>query len=118
MPGSKRMGFLSRSTGFSKAAPMAQFDVHRLGNGLVLDCQSNLLAHLNTRIVAPLIPRDRAPKPADRFNPLFEIEGAAFVMDTQFISAVERGQLGAVVASFSDRSFEIIDAIDVLISGV
>jgi toxin CcdB len=97
---------------------MAQFDVHRLGDGLVIDCQSNLLAHLNTRVVAPLIPLDRAPKPADRFNPLFEVEGAAYVMNTQFVSAVERRHLGAVVASFSDHSFDITGALDVLISGV
>ncbi len=83
-----------------------------------MDCQSDLLAHFNTRVVVPLIPRDRAPKPARRFNPVFVIEGADHVMDTQFVSAVERRELGAVVASLADRSFEITDALDVLISGV
>lgn len=97
---------------------MAQFDVHQLGSGLVVDCQSDLLAHLNTRIVVPLIPRDRAPTPAGRFNPVFAIDGADHVMDTQFTSAVERRELGAVVTSLADRSFEITDALDVLISGV
>jgi toxin CcdB len=97
---------------------LAQFDVHRLGSGLVIDCQSSLLAHLNTRVVVPLIPRDRAPKPARRFNPVFSLDGADHVMDTQFISAVERRELGAAVASLADRSFEITDALDVLISGI
>lgn len=97
---------------------MAQFDVHRLGDGLVLDCQSNLLAHLNTRVVVPLIPQDRAPVPARRFNPVFAVNGANHVMDTQFVSAVERRALGAVVASLANHSFEITGAIDVLISGV
>ncbi len=97
---------------------MAQFDVHRLGSGLVIDCQADLLSHLNTRLVVPLIPRDRAPKPARRFNPIFSVDGAAHVMDTQYTSAVRTQQLGAVIASLADHSFEITDALDVLISGV
>lgn len=97
---------------------MAQFDVHRLGSGLVVDCQSDLLGHLNTRIVAPLIPRAEAPMPARRFNPIFSIQGVDHVMDTQFASAVERRQLGEIVMSLADRSFEIVDAFDVLIGGV
>ncbi len=97
---------------------MAQFDVHRLGDRLVIDCQSDLLAQLNTRVVVPLIPRGQAPAPAGRFNPLFAIDGADHVMDTQFTSAVERRELGAVVTSLADRSFEIVEAFDVLISGV
>jgi toxin CcdB len=97
---------------------LAQFDVHRLGKGLVVDCQSDLLAHLNTRVVVPLIPSAQAPKPARRFNPAFSIDGAEQVMDTQFVSAVERRELGAVVASLADHSFEITGALDVLISGV
>lgn len=97
---------------------MAQFDVHRLGAGLVVDCQSELLAHLNTRVVVPLLPRDEAPKPASRFNPIFEIEGGEFVMDTQFAGAVEKRRLGPVVASLEERGFDIVDAFDILLTGV
>ena len=97
---------------------MAQFDVRRLGRGLVIDCQSDLLAHLNTRLVVPLIARDQAPTPARRFNPVFLIDGAEHVMDTQFATAVEQRELGTFVASLANQSFEIIDAFDVLLSGV
>ncbi len=97
---------------------MSQFDVHRLGNGLVIDCQSDLLAHLNTRVVVPLIRLDQAPTPARRLNPVFSIDSVDHVMDTQFAGAVERRLLGAVVSSLADRSFEVIDAFDVLLSGV
>ena len=97
---------------------MAQFDVHRLDDGLVIDCQANLLAHLNTRVVVPLIPQDLAPAPARRFNPVFIVAGENYVMDTQFASAIHRRELGAVVASLADHSFEICDAFDILISGV
>lgn len=97
---------------------MAQFDVHELDDGLVLNCQSDLLTHLNTRVVVPLFPGNKAPVPARRFNPVFTVGGQDYAMATQFVSAVECRHLGAVVCSLSDRSFEIIDALDVLISGV
>ena len=97
---------------------MAQFDVHRLGDGLVVDCQSDLLGHLSTRLVVPLMTRERGPAAARRLNPAFAIDGADHVMVTQFASAIERRELGAVVTSLADRSFDIVDALDVLISGV
>ncbi len=67
---------------------MAQFDVHLLGSGLVVDCQSNLLNDISTRFNVPLIARNQAPPPARRFNPVFAIDGADRVMTTQFASAV------------------------------
>ena len=97
---------------------MAQFDVHRLGDGLVLDCQADLLDHLNSRFIVPLLPLDEAPKPARRLNPIFGIDGKDYVMATQFASAVERNDLGKVVTSLADRALEITAAVDVLISGV
>jgi hypothetical protein len=56
--------------------------------------------------------------PARRFNPVFAIGAADYVMRTQFIAAVESRLLGNVVGSLADHSFEITDAIDILISGV
>jgi toxin CcdB len=97
---------------------LAQFDVHRLGSGLVVDCQSGLLDHLESRFVVPLVPKREAPKPGRRFNPIFQIEGVEHVMLTQFSAAVDRRRLGAVIASLAEHSFEITDALDVLISGV
>jgi toxin CcdB len=97
---------------------MAQFDVHRLGGGLVLDCQSDLLSHIASRFVVPLVPQPDAPTPVRRLNPAFEVGGEAYVMVTQSAGAVGRQQLGPVVASLADRSFEITDALDVLLSGV
>lgn len=96
---------------------MAQFDVHRLGDGLVIDCQSDLLAQLESRFVVPLISRADVPV-AQRLNPIFEIEGKDRVMLTQAAGAVRRRELGAVVTSLADRSFEITGALDILLSGV
>jgi len=99
---------------------LAQFDVHRLagGGGLVIDCQSGLLSQLESRFVVPLVPRAAAPRPSRRFNPIFTFEGVEHVMLTQFSGAVDRRQLGPAVTSLAGRSFEITDALDVLISGV
>lgn len=99
---------------------MAQFDVHRLvrGNGLVIDCQSDLLAHLDTRFVAPLVqPSDLLPA-ARRLNPVFQLEGAPWAMQTQAAAAIRKRDLGEVVASLADRDTEIVGAFDVLLTGV
>ncbi|MEP7130344.1 MAG: CcdB family protein [Sphingomicrobium sp.] len=97
---------------------MAQFDVHRFANGLVVDCQSDLLDQIDSRFVVPLVPRSGAPKVAQRLNPVFEIGGGSYVMLTQAAGAVRRRQLGAVVGSLGARAFEITGALDVLVSGV
>jgi toxin CcdB len=97
---------------------MAQFDVHRLGDGLVLDCQSDLLSHIGSRLVVPLASDEFAGMAAHRLNPAFEIAGKTYFMVTQQAAAVPRSELGQIMASLAERSFEITDAIDVLISGV
>ena len=98
---------------------MAQFDVHTLSRGrLAIDCQSDLLSHLESRLAVPLVPKDAAPTPARRLNPIFEVGGVEHVMLTQFSGAIDRRQLGDVVTSLAHHSFEITGALDVLISGV
>jgi toxin CcdB len=97
---------------------MAQFDVYRLDDGLVIDCQSDLLKQLDTRFVVPLISQAVVPKVAQRLNPVFKIEGGDYVMLTQVAAAVRRRELGAMVISLAERSFEIMGALDVLLSGV
>jgi len=97
---------------------VAQFDVHRLGSGFVLDCQSDLLNQIDSRFVVPLIPVADAPKVAQRLNPVFDIDGKDHVMLTQAAAAIARRELGSIVTSLPDHSFEITGAIDVLVSGV
>ena len=97
---------------------MSQFDVHHLAAGLVIDCQSDLLAQLDSRFVAPLVPRADAPKIAQRLNPVFEIYGQDYVMLTQAAAAVRRRELGEVMISLAQHAYEITNALDVLISGV
>lgn len=102
------------------SSEVSQFDVHRLRTGadLVIDCQADLLAQLNTRLVAPLIPRDVAPAPAQRLNPVFMIDGRDHVMVTQFAAAIHVRELAETVLSLREHSFEIVGALDVLVTGV
>ena len=98
---------------------MAQFDVHRLGEILVVNCQSDLLSHIDSRFVVPLASKERfAAMAARRLNPAFTIGGVSYVMVTQQAATVPRNELGPVVTSLADHAFEIMDAIDVLLSGV
>ena len=98
---------------------MAKFDVFRRreGDGYLLDCQADLLRGLNTRFVVPLLPARDAPTPAARLNPVFELEGKSYVMMTQFAAAVSVTELGEKIVSLSDRDIDIINALDMLISG-
>ncbi len=98
---------------------MAKYDVfrRRSGAGYLLDCQADLLSQLNTRLVVPLLPAREAPKPAARLNPVFELEGKPYVMMTQFAAAVPVTELGEEIVSLSDRDIDIINALDMLISG-
>jgi len=98
---------------------MAKFDVYRRREapGYLLDCQADLLDMLNTRLVVPLLPPEDAPKPATRLNPVFEVEGRAVVMVTQFASAVTVRELGENVGSLLGEQDAIGLALDMLVSG-
>lgn len=99
---------------------MAQFAVHRLAKraALVVDCQSDLLADIDTRFVVPLVPLAEARPPARRLNPVFRIDGADYVLLTQSAAAVRRRELGDELASLAERGREIMMALDFLLTGV
>jgi toxin CcdB len=72
---------------------------------------------MKTRIVAPLIPEEDAPKPAARLNPIFEIQDRRFVMVTQFLSAVPVRDLERHVCSLLPEQDRISIASDMLLVG-
>jgi toxin CcdB len=98
---------------------MAQFDVYtsRSGDELLLDCQSDLLGHFDTRFVVPLVPAQTAQK-LTRLHPVFEIEGKRHIMATQLASAVDSRELGSRVISLANQRYEILNAVDMLVTGV
>lgn len=98
---------------------MARFDVYPLPaeQGYLLDCQADSLWRLDTRFVVPLLPPAMAPPIAARLNPLFRVNDGQVVMVTQSASAVRNRMLRDPVASLSDHQSEIMNAIDMLLTG-
>lgn len=97
---------------------MARFDVYRRADHrYLLDCQADLFSYLSTRFVVPLTPTARVPKPLERLNPRFEIDGQTFVMMTQLAAAVATRDLGKRIASLADRDTDIGNALDMLLVG-
>ena len=104
---------------------MAQFDVYRnpvdtRGDDFpyVLEVQSDLLAHLNIRVVVPLVRADIADPPLPGLNPRFVVEDRAVVMATTLLGGLPARALRAPVASLAERRHEIVGAIDVLVTGI
>ena len=97
---------------------MARYCVHRLSDGAyVLDCQSELLEHLTTRFVVPLVPIEHVGTPMARLNPRFEVAGEELVMMPQFAGAIPVRSLGVTIKSVADHHYSITSALDMLISG-
>lgn len=69
-------------------------------------------------MVVPLIPLDRAPIPAKRLNPVFEIHSEHYVMLTQFLSAVAVSLLKTPAGSLVEHDTEITGTLDMLLTGV
>lgn len=98
---------------------MARFDVFALTDGpLVVDCQSDLLGHLNSRFVIPLLPPDVVADIAPRLNPEFVIDGALLRLFPQGAASVASGELVATPYSLEAEGMAILAAIDVLVSGI
>lgn len=99
---------------------MARFHVYANaeGAGYWLDVQANLLSHLSTCVVVPLLALEAAPKPAEVLNPVFEIDGGSYLMATQFLAAVPRRLMRQEVLNLEAQAHVIIDALDCLFQGI
>jgi toxin CcdB len=97
---------------------MARFEILELQDGaLVLDCQADLLSRLRTRFVVPLLPFADASIAADRLNPLLDLAGGRFVMVTQAAATIEVREIKNVVGSARKFESEIMNALDMLLTG-
>jgi toxin CcdB len=97
---------------------MAQFDVYRLEGGpLVIDCQADLLDYLHSRFVLPLLPSDLVDAGAG-LNPRFDVNGETVHLFPQGAATVSASDLRSHVSSLAEHRFTILNAIDLLLSGV
>lgn len=105
---------------------MAQFTVCRNKNPqtrsavpFLLDVQNELLDDLETRVVVPLCPISSMKGKALRtLMPVLDIEGDHFVMLTPQMAGIPKSELGAPVVRVEHYRFEIIAAIDFLVTGI
>lgn len=98
---------------------MARLDVYRRDDvaGYLLDCQSDMLINLDTKLTVPLFLYQDAPLPVGRLNPIFEVNGDRVVMMTQYASAVRTSQIGIRVGTLEHEHDAVRDAFDTLLVG-
>ena len=99
---------------------MPRFNVHPMPGGrpgALLDVQADLLDHLRTRVVVPLLPSEGAPPPIRDLNPVFELRGEALVMATQAMVSVPVRDLGRPIGSLPHEANAITRALNVLLTG-
>ncbi|NGO49820.1 CcdB family protein [Allomesorhizobium camelthorni] len=98
---------------------MARYDLFSSvgAEGYLLNVQTDLLDHLKTRVVIPLLPAGTTPPPVKRLNPIFEIGGQKYVLATQLLSAVPVQELTRREDSLSRYHDQIVGALDMLFQG-
>lgn len=104
---------------------MAQFDVYKNTNPktrrsvpFLVDVQSDLLDPIATRVVIPLVRTSKATQPITRLNPEFEIEGTKVMLSTPELAGIPFSEVGKQIMSLKECRTDIINALDVLFTGV
>ena len=105
---------------------MPQFTVCRNKNPqtlsaipFLLDVQNDLFSDLETRVVVPLSRVSAMKgKALGSLMPVLEIEGERFVMLTPQMAGIPKGELGPPVTQVKHHRFEIVAAIDFLLTGI
>ena len=99
---------------------MAKFDIYNSASGgatYLIDLQDESLAGLSTRVVAPLVQIDAAPKRMKILNPVVSVDGRDFVLMTHLMAAIPASILKQKVASALRQRDEIIASLDFLFTG-
>jgi len=97
---------------------MARYDVYENNKDtLLLDVQADLFDEIKTRLVTPLILYEKAPIPARRLNPIFDIGEKRYVMVTQLITAIPSTELKAPIANLLKEHDAITAALDMIFYG-
>jgi toxin CcdB len=100
---------------------MPRLDVHPMpglrSQGYVVNVQADLLDHLASRVVVPLLPEAGAPKAISELNPVFDIQGGRYVLVTQAIASIPLRELKPAMASLAAERDAITRALDVLTLG-
>lgn len=85
----------------------------------VIDVQSTLLSDLVTRMVIPLMSKDKFGKGIIKnVNPVLTIKKKEYVLLTQQMAGIPNSQIGSSVCDCLEERHEILSAIDFLITGI
>ena len=103
-----------------------QFDVYENENPAsrqrfpyLLDVQAELLDSLGTRVIIPLVAREKAESLiVGRLMPVLTLDSRDYVAFMPQLAGVGKSHLGARVGNLSEARADIIAAIDLLITGV
>ena len=82
---------------------------------MVVELQAELLSDLDTVIVVPLVPVRRLP-PIAEINPLVEFEGQSVAVRLEQLVSIPRSRLGNVAGSLLKDEYQIMRALDRLLS--
>ena len=84
-----------------------------------VDIQNSLLSDLNSRLVIPLSHYSALEKTdAKKLCPIIEIEEDSFVLLTHQMTSVPTSILKTEVVSIEHYRYQILDALDMLVSGI
>ncbi|PID43667.1 MAG: plasmid maintenance protein CcdB [Gammaproteobacteria bacterium] len=105
---------------------MSQFSLYRNNDKkskktypYFVDVQNNLLSELNSRLVIPLAPTTEVDnKIAKKLCPVITVEGKDHILVTSQLTTVPGSILKSEVESLEKYRYQIIDAIDMLITGI
>lgn len=85
--------------------------------GYLLDVQSDLLDHLQTRVVVPLLRPADVPSAMPELHPTMVVDGETFILATQLLAAIRRHELGPPVGNLAAERDAITRALDLLLTG-
>lgn len=84
----------------------------------LVDLQHDLLDDLETRVVAPLVRLAELRRRIERLHPEVEVAGERLVVAVHLLASVPRRELGAHRGSLAERHAELMNALDLLFSGI
>ena len=96
-----------------------QFDVYRTVSGsVVVVIQNDLLADLQTRVVA-FLAQDRMDSELFQYlTPQITVEGINYTLEMHSLATVSLKELGTKLGDMRDQRDKLIRAIDALLSGI
>lgn len=85
----------------------------------LVDVQASILTDLETRIVIPLIVKEKFGKEViSNLNPVITIKRKQYILITQQMAGIPNKQIGALICECLSERQAILFAIDFLITGI